>query len=178
MAPPRTVTLPTQEELRKLFHYEAKTGRIFWKARPGVTGWNTRYAGKEAFLCLTNGHKRGMLFRNSVYAHRVIWKMVTGEDPPEIDHIDGNPLNNSWRNLRVAVGGANQKNCELRNDNKSGHVGVVRRGDRWIAQIGVNGTTKHIGIYDSVGLAIAARKRAQEEYGFHPRHGRAPWKGT
>ena len=180
MAPPRTVELPSREELRGLLRYDTVTGLLFWKERPREMfvsadhqrGWNARFAGKEAFTHVNHMHRRGMLFHHSVYAHRVIWKMMTGEDASEIDHIDGNPLNNAWRNLRLAVSGANQKNASRRQDNTSGHVGVVRRGDRWIAQIGVSGTTEHIGIYDTKEGAIAARKSREVEYGFHPNHGR------
>lgn len=179
MAPPRTVILPTQDELRDLLRYNSRTGHIFWKKRPvsmfksanDCKGWNARFAGREAFTHVNHGHRRGMIFHRSVYAHRVIWKMMTGDDVSEIDHIDGNPLNNKWRNLRNGAG-VNQKNSHERHDNTSGRTGVVRRGDRWIAQIGVNGTTKHLGVYDSVGLAVAARTEAEKEYGFHPNHGR------
>ena len=177
MAPPRTVTLPTQEELNALLHYNAETGVLTWRKRPDQPGWSTRWAGKEAFTYVKDGHRRGLLFHNSVYAHRVIWKMMTGEDPSEIDHIDGNGQNNAWRNLRVAVAGANQKNTRIRSDNKTGHVGIVKRGERYIAQGGHNGTTVHIGVYSDIGLAIAARRQWQAEHGFHPDHGRDPDRG-
>jgi HNH endonuclease len=180
MAPPKTATLPTRDEFNKLLRYDRKTGRLFWKKRPrrmfkGMAeqkGWNTRFAGREAFACLNKGYKRGMIFGQSIYAHQVIWRMMTGVNPPEIDHVDGNPLNNAWSNLRVAIAGINQRNAKRRRDNSSGQVGVVRRGERWIAQIGANGTTNHIGIYDTREEAIAARKGAEIEYGFDPKHGR------
>lgn len=180
MAPCRTVKLPAQDELRKLFRYDGITGQLFWRERPesmfnsadSCRGWNARFAGKEALTYVKDGHRRGLLFRNSVYAHRIIWKMMTGDDVAEIDHIDGNGQNNAWSNLRPGVHGENQRNCPKRRDNTSGHVGVVRRGARWIAQRGADGTTIHIGIFDTKEEAIAARKAAEREYGFHPNHGR------
>lgn len=135
-------------------------------------GWNARFLGREALTYANRGHRRGMLDGRSFYAHRVIWKMMTGVDAAEIDHIDGDPLNNAWSNLRLAINGANQKNSPRRSDNSSGCVGVVRRGERWIVQIGANGTTNHVGIYDTKEEAIAARKSAEIGYGFHPNHGR------
>ena len=137
----------------------------------GAKAFNARHAGKEAFTSLKDGYRRGLLLKQGVYAHRVIWKMMTGDDPDEIDHIDGNPLNNALNNLRTGAG-INQKNSRIRVDNTSGQVGVVRRGNRWIAQIGVNGTTEHIGIYDTKEEAISARKGREVEYGFHLNHGR------
>jgi hypothetical protein len=180
MAQLRTVTLPTQAELRALLRYNKRTGQLFWKKRPrsmfnnmySQKGWNVRFAGSEAFTAVNHGYRRGMIRPIHVYAHQVIWKMMTGLDAPELDHIDGNRLNNAWRNLRLAPSGVNQKNSTKRQDNTSGHVGVVRRGERWIAQFGVNGTTKHIGIFETKEAAIKARELVEREYGFHPNHGR------
>ena len=180
MAPTRTMTLLTQEELKELLRYNQRTGQLFWKKRPrrmftsmdAHKGWNARFAGREAFTSINHGYRRGMIRPNHLYAHQAVWKMMTGVDAPEIDHIDGNKLNNAWRNLRLAPAGTNQRNCSKRQDNTSGHVGVVRRREKWIAQFGVNGTTKHIGIYDTKEAAIKARKIVEKEYGFHPNHGR------
>jgi len=180
MAPPRTVTLPTQTELNELLRYNRRTGQLFWKKRPrrmfanpdAHKGWNARFADREAFTSVNHGYRRGMIRPIHAYAHQVIWKIMTGMDAPELDHIDGNKLNNAWSNLRLAPSGTNQRNCSTRRDNTSGHVGVVRRGDRWVAQFGVNGTTKHIGIYDTKDDAIKARKLIEKEYGFHANHGR------
>ena len=133
--------------------------------------WNARFADREALTAVNHGYRRGLINRNSAYAHRVIWKMMTGVDAEELDHIDGDRTNNAWHNLRFGAR-ENQRNCQLRHDNTSGCVGVVKRGDRWIAQIGVNGTTKHIGIYATRQEAVHARKQAETGFGFHPNHGR------
>jgi hypothetical protein len=180
MAPPRTVTLPTQNTLKQLLRYDQRTGQLFWKKRPrsmfnsmdSQKGWNARFAGREALTATNKGYRRGMLLKHHTYAHQVIWKIMTGLDAPEIDHIDGNPLNNAWLNLRIGHHGMNQKNFPKRQDNTSGHVGVVQRGDRWIAQIGVYGTTKHIGIFDTKEEAIEARKVTERALGFTHNHGR------
>ena len=168
--------LPTREELKRLLRYDPKTGRLFWKRRPltmiGARQFNTMYADKEAFTSLKDGYRRGLLLQQSVYAHRVIWRLVTGEEAKELDHIDGDPLNNQWKNLRAVTRSMNCRNAKARTDNTSGCVGVVRRRGRWIAQIGAFGTTEHIGIYDTKEEAIEARKNKEEEYGFHKNHGR------
>ena len=43
---------------------------------------------------------------------RVIWYIVTGEDAGDmlVEHIDGNPLNNRWTNLRLATQSQNMAN--------------------------------------------------------------------
>lgn len=180
MASKYRADLPDQKTLRKLFRFDPKTGRLFWKKRPRAMfssalssrQWNGRFAGQEAFTALKDGYRRGLLFRQSVFAHRVIWKLVTGVAADEIDHIDGNRLNNRWKNLRSVPSGFNQRNSSRRSDNTTGMTGVVRRGERWIAQIGLGGTTVHIGVFDTMRAAVFARKEAETTHGFHRNHGK------
>ena len=75
-----------------------------------------------------------MLDRKSYRAHRLIWKWMTGDDPErEIDHINQDPYDNRWENLRLAtpaqnvatagVGASTRKGCpqkHLRGDFRSG----------------------------------------------------------
>ena len=42
--------------------------------------------------------------------HRAIWLFVYGELPKELDHIDGNPLNNRVSNLRAVTRSENKLN--------------------------------------------------------------------
>jgi hypothetical protein len=174
--------LPSQEELRSLFDYQGRTGKLFWKKRPRwrfesdhrFRSWNGQYAGREAFTTLCNGHLRGIYNGQHIYAHRIIWKLKTGEEPPEIDHINGNPADNRWENLRAANRAINSRNAPRRKDNSSGVTGVSARGDRWIAQIMVRGQVRHLGVYATKEVAAAARKAAEQAIGYHANHGRRP----
>lgn len=60
------------------------------------------------------------------YTHRVIWELFYGEicKDKEIDHIDGNPLNNSIGNLRLVTAKINKRNCKMNSRNTSGCAGV------------------------------------------------------
>jgi hypothetical protein len=62
-----------------------------------------------------------------------------------------------------------------RADNKSGVMGVFwyARKSKWLAYINSEGRRKHIGYFDTKSDAIAARKEAEREMGFHRNHGRA-----
>ena len=126
---PRSNALPTQAELKKLLRYEPGTGRLFWKARSkGMFGvsdssrsaehacnqWNSRFADKEALTKVNVGYRCGRLGYQYVLAHRVIWKLMTGEEPKEIDHIDGNRSNNKWQNLRSVTASDNRRNTRLK----------------------------------------------------------------
>jgi HNH endonuclease/AP2 domain len=60
------------------------------------------------------------------YVHRVLWCMRNGEidDGLDIDHIDGNSLNNSVDNLRLVSNTVNNRNTKQRTNNTSGITGV------------------------------------------------------
>jgi hypothetical protein len=53
--------------------------------------------------------------RRSYKVHRIIWKMVTGDDPRNmlIDHKDLDGANNRWSNLRLATHQENQWNKKV-----------------------------------------------------------------
>lgn len=92
-------------------------------------------------LCV-NGQRYG--------AHRLAWLYMTGTLPKEeIDHIDTNPLNNSWGNLRKATRRQNVANTSMRSDNWSGFKGVSwsKKHRRWVAQANIGGKRKWLGYF-------------------------------
>ena len=181
--------LPPIDLLRQLLRYERESGKLFWLPRraehftSGYRGidahcasWNTRYAGREAG---SPSGQRGCIavafMGTKVLAHRAIWAMETGEWPDTIDHIDGNPGNNRVENLRNVTQQENMKNMVMPACNTSGHVGVawMKHRGKWRAFISVSDKQTHLGCFDNKEEAIAARKAAEKEHGFHPNHGRA-----
>lgn len=182
-------TLPTPEELRKLLEYDPATGGLRYReawpdlfAREGKLSrearcnkWNMNHAGKAAFrVSDSQGYWSGSLFGVRVCAHRVIVAMATGQWPDAVDHINGDRQDNRLANLRAVSRAENAKNSAKPRSNTSGHIGVGWRQDlgRWRATIGVNGKARHLGTFESLEDAIAARAAADEEHGFHPNHGR------
>lgn len=165
--------LPPLEYLKECFRYDRRTGLLFWKKRPlkhfsdrkSQRWWNSNFAGMEALgsIC-TSGHKRGFLDGKSCAAHRVVWKLVTGKEPPDvIDHIDRDPINNRWGNLREATNSQNFIN-RTRGWGISGHPGLrVGYGGRWEARIHKDKKYIHIGTFASKTEALAARKRVEKE---------------
>lgn len=113
--------------------------------------------------------------------HRLIWLHVTGSFPEcDIDHIDGNRLNNSWVNLRSVTRRENLRNSGIRVDNTSGVPGVSFAKDRrlWCAYIETGEGRKYIGHFRVFDDAVKARRGAEVEYGFHTNHGARPsWRG-
>ncbi len=181
-------TIPI-ETVRQLLDYNPDTGELFYKERSvemfsdsgQLTAdhikkvWNARYAGKQAFLTkLQNRYYRGNLVTGMFLAHRVIWALVYGEWPDEVDHKDHNGFNNKLDNLRSVSHETNGKNHRLNRINTSGACGVHWDAclKKWKAQIGFRGTQTHLGLFDNKEEAIAVRKAAEIKYGFHPNHGK------
>lgn len=122
-----------------------------------------------------SGYLETSIFRRRVLAHRIIWKMVYGTEPDTIDHLNGDKSDNCIKNLRSISQTLNSRNQALRKNNTSGVLGVrwEARLHKWHSRINVNRKTVHLGVYASFDEAVAARKAAEREHGFHPNHGRA-----
>tara|TARA_R110000850_G_C9996087_1_gene467935 strand:- start:890 stop:1381 length:492 start_codon:yes stop_codon:yes gene_type:complete len=108
-------------------------------------------------------------------AHRLVYTMLKGDIPSgyQIDHIDGNRINNKIENLRLVRPAENNLNCKVRADNTSGVIGVCwsKRGNKWIAKINKDKKRIELGSFVSFDDAVNARKEAEIELGFHPNHG-------
>lgn len=167
--------LITADELRKLVHYDPDTGVFTWlerPIRPGLTrcdkGWNTRFAGKIMGLRLDKRGYRQVCIApySNKFAHRLAWLYVFGVWPNgEIDHINGDPLDNRICNLREASRHQNCFNTKIRSDNTSGvkGVSVCPRGKPWRAQININKKVVVLGHYLTKEEAIERRRQAERE---------------
>jgi hypothetical protein len=171
-----TKSLPSIDYLRQRLRYEPETGKLFWLDYEGMPkNWRTRWAGKEAFTAHSNyGYLWGRIDYHRFKAHRVAWALHFGEWPADqIDHINGVKDDNRIDNLRAVTNQENSRNASLSKANKSGTAGVFWHNPRrkWLAHIGVNGRYLHLGCYNTIEEAIAARKEAATKYGFTERHG-------
>jgi HNH endonuclease/AP2 domain len=100
-----------------------------------------------------------------LYLHRLI--LGASADGLEVDHINGNRLDNRRVNLRPATHHVNQVNRHHRNRrNKSGIRGVNwdKRERKWAAHICVH--RKHIGLgtFHTIEEATLARQYAELKY--------------
>ena len=153
--------LPSAEHLRAVFRYDPTSGRLYWRPRDNEP--RTRaFAGKPA------GHAHGGYWRvrlkgfGVLLAHRVIWKMIHGIEPKEIDHKDGDSLNNRIANLREATRAQNTRNRGRKR--RAGYRGVRRSRDRWRAQIRVDGRLINLGSFDDPEAAYAAYVEAARKH--------------
>ena len=152
-------TMISIETLREKYSYNPETGEI----RNRKLGFAIRNRKKNR-----NTYYQYLKIGNSIaYAHRAAWAMHYGEWPKgQIDHRDGDGMNNRIDNLRDATHSQNQRNQRLHAKNKSGVRGVSlhSRTKRWQASIGVGGKRLFIGRFRTVEAAAAARKEAELKY--------------
>jgi len=95
--------------------------------------------------------------------HRIIMKAPFGM---EVDHINGNGLDNRKINLRVVSKNENAKNKRMNLNNSSGFKGVSwsnKRG-KWLSQIQHDGTAIYLGCYLSKEEAYEVYCAASEKY--------------
>lgn len=103
--------LPPQHVLRRMLDYDWRTGSFKWRPRAEMDArWNNRFAGEIAGNINTKGYRTICINRVSYLAHRIAWKILTGDEPTEIDHYDRNPSNNAAENLRPATRSENLRN--------------------------------------------------------------------
>ena len=102
--------------------------------------------------------------------HRLIAAAFLPIDTPnlQIDHIDGDGINNTRDNLRLATGSQNLGNTRISKHNRSGYKGVswnIRR-SKWRAYILGDGKQRSLGYYtDRIEAAKAYDNAARELHG-------------
>lgn len=163
--------LPSIEWLRENLRYDPETGELWW-IKPKQKRTLCKPAG---YLNNQDGYYRVRVSYNILLKRsRVAFALMEGRWPNCIDHINGNSYDDRWGNLREVTQKENLRNQKIRSDNTSGVVGVCwdTSSKKWRAYIKVNGKLKHLGFYDTIEEAIAVRKAAEAQYGFHENHGR------
>jgi hypothetical protein len=116
--------------------------------------FNARYAGKPA-----GRNRRGYIDisidGHRYLGHRLAWLYMTGAWPEkEIDHINCNPSDNSWRNLRQATRRQNMCNTRARAAYKGVTWSIKSR--KWQAGIKTGGKFYYLGLFDDPRTAHAA----------------------
>jgi len=155
----------TQAELDAIkLSWHLKDNQICWsrKARAknigDAVGLTTKKSGhRNVFLTVA---KKPIGYVES----NVIWFLLHGDWPKtEVDHIDNNPQNNAAENLRLAT---RTEQCRNRVAGKVGrkNKGVYKRnyGNKWSAQIWLDGVCKNLGTYNSEDEAVEIRQLATE----------------
>lgn len=155
----------TAEALREALSYDEASGVFTW-VKP--TGRRAK-AGDAAGSPTSAGYLLIGVCGKRILAHRLAWFWCHGEWPTgDIDHIDGNPLNNAITNLRHATRSQNMLNVGLRSTNTSGYKGVSfdKRSGSYRARIWQDNECFELGFYPTaVAASEAYRAAALQRYG-------------
>lgn len=153
------------EQLRKrcfeLFTLDEGRGVIYWK---NAVKW--KKAGSVAGCIDSRGYWRVSIENRGWLVHRLVFLMVHGWMPIEVDHVNGIRSDNRIENLRAATRAQNSWNSCAPANNSSGVKGVcwTRSKKRWHAYIMVNGNNVYLGRFAEFSDAVAARKDAEKKY--------------
>lgn len=102
------------------------------------------------------------------YAHATLVAHKVLVDYKLVDHINGNGLDNTRKNLRAATDQQNSWNRGLRNDNTTGYKGVRYLANRnaFIARIQVDGKRHYLGYFKNpIDAAKAYDAAARDNFG-------------
>ena len=153
----------TAEYLRSILNYDPETGIFTRKVRTA----NRVKVGDVAGCKNSEGYLGIKICSRTHQAHRLAWMYVYGEWPTgQIDHINRIRTDNRIANLREVSHKQNNQNRSKPSNNTSGHPGVSwhKQRSKWLAHIKHNQKKIHLGCFNTIEEAIAARKAAEKLY--------------
>lgn len=151
----------SQEELKRLLDYNPITG-IFTRK---VTRCNRAIKGDPAGTINSNGYLFIKIDGRSYRVHHLAFLWMEGLYPKEVDHIDGNRVNNAFANLRKATSAQNAQNRV----SKGRLIGTTLTKFGWMARIKVDGRSIFLGNFPTNILAHEAYCKAKREaHQFNP----------
>lgn len=147
----------TQDMILSVLSYNSDTGIFRWcgKRREGIE------IGAEAGWGHSGGYKQVRIFNRRFFMHRLAWVYHYGVHPTgQIDHINGNRLDNRICNLREASDLQNTWNIGVHAKNTSGFAGVTwsKEAKKWRAQCSINKKRHNLGLFSTPEDASEAYK--------------------
>lgn len=158
-------TLP-QKYVKSLFDY--RDGNLYWKVAKG-----RRVKVGDLAGTVSMGYRRVKIDGKIYAVHRLIFILHHGSILKYLDHIDGNPLNNSIGNLRDATSQENNRNRKKIKSyggksptSRFKGVSWYEQYEKWQVRIGINGKRKHLGYFTlEIDAAKAYDKVAIDVFG-------------
>lgn len=153
----------TQERVMHLLNYDPYTGVFTRRVRAA----NCVKVGDVAGSLDSYGYRQIKLDNRTYKAHRLAWLYVYGAWPNgQIDHINGDKLDNSLANLREVTHAENQQNSVVAQKNSSSGLRGISwdaRVQKWKARITANGKLYFLGYFNSPSEAHIAYLKAKQQ---------------
>lgn len=157
----KSLSLPTQARLLELFEDGGDT--LIRRVPKGKAQAGTRCTGQTS-----SGYYRVRVDGVYYLVHRLLWVLRYGELSPEldVDHRNGQTLDNSIANLRLATHSQNMQNSRRGANNTSGAKGVSWHAGcrKWLVQLSINKQYKYGGVYTNYAEACAVANRLRAEH--------------
>lgn len=151
----------TADRLKQLISYNPQTGEVV-----RISSIRKTKIGKSPKSKNEYGHLQMHADGHNYSVHRLIWLYMTGSWPDGlVDHIDNNPQNNVFSNLRCVSRSENAQNIKgAHADSSTGYLGVTLTSKgKYIAQISTRGVKKCLGSFDCPQKAHDAYMKAKKE---------------
>lgn len=150
---------PSRERLLQLFTDEGTT--IAWRnSRKRV------HAGRKIKAIDGAGYLTVTVDGVMMAVHRILWVMREGAIPKggQIDHIDGDRLNNSPGNLRLTAASGNNRNRRIGRNNTSGVKGVTwnAKAGKWQAMLYTLEGNSYLGVFNNLEDAESVVRQARK----------------
>lgn len=117
------------------------------------------YAAKRGY----GFYAQRMKNRQIIQMHRLLTGALKGQD---VDHINGDTLDNRRENLRIVTRSQNEWNRDKQRNNSTGYKGVILSRGRYIARIRVHSKLINLGSFsDKKEAALAYNGGATKYHG-------------
>lgn len=139
------IAIVDDEDFEELIKYTWGHTKSYWG--------NNGYVSRHEYI-------NGKTITTSMHRHLL--------NPPNgmvVDHINNNGLDNRMANLRLATHADNMKNRKPFKGRKYKGTHFNKKTQKWTAQIGLNGKTKNLGVFESETEAAEAYDKAAIETG-------------
>ena len=160
-------------EALELFRYDYETGVLYWRWRVSNRIHKTLEAGTQD---KSNGYLYVKVHGRRYLVHRVVMLMCYGfcGEGLDVDHINHVRNDNRLANLRFVTHGENMRNKSVSSKSTTGVTGVdfSKAHKKYRARIRVNREFIHLGYFDTLEEATAARAEANLKFNFHNNHGK------
>ena len=149
----------THDRLTYVIDYNPDDGQFRWR-----NPTHSKYKVGDVAGCRNGRGYFGIKIDRVLYRRcRLAWFYFHGSWPEQhIDHINRDRADDRIANLRECTDAQNQWNTIARVNSKLGakNVHFSERLGKYVADIRVNGRTKHLGCFDTMAEAIASRNTA------------------